>query len=216
MRKLLLLAMVCVGLFSLIAGSAWADTLNLTALPSGAAGGYYVGFTSGNVNGVSNPISGFVCNDFTTNTYIPTSYQVNVSSLYDLTYAKFRTGDGIEANYQRAAVLVNDMILNPTNIPIDQYAIWYIFDPTDTKLTSNSFFTSNQTAIVAASAVAVPTDFDFSTFRVFTAIPNTSNQEFLAFFQPGTDIPGVPIPGSSLLLAPGLAGLVALRRRIKK
>ena len=185
---------------ALLAGNAAAGTVtvNFTTLPGNTAGGYYVGNTGATVNGVPTSL---MCDDFTTETYVPSGpFQYNVATLGNLSTAKF-TG---LANYEAAAVLLWDFETSGGSDPGGyNFALWSIFDPTAGSYGDSAALLAGARSTVAAGGIPQA----YSALLIYTAIPVGSNQEFLALDTPG----GVPEPGSMLLMGGGLLVLGASR-----
>ena len=186
--------------FLLAASFAAADTLNLTNLPGFIYSGYYVGPATGNLNGGLSFT--LVCNDFVDTTYIPSSFEVNVSAIPSLTYAMYAQPGpptaGQLANYEMAAMLLWQMN-QPGNQNSDaigglNFAIWNIFNPSvPDPGTSASWVTWAQGQN--------PANWDFSNVGIYTDVNTVDphNQEFLG----GAAAP-VPEPVPTVLVGMGL------------
>ncbi|MBA4419157.1 MAG: hypothetical protein C0392_14810 [Syntrophus sp. (in: bacteria)] len=197
-----------IGFSSAFAGYTSDLTLQGVNTMVGTYGGYYVGPIQGNITGSAQ--TGFICNDYITPTSVPNNFQVYVGTLspVDLSHAKFATNPSYTPEqlfkYQEAAWLLGQMkpfvaAHDTTNVGLIQFAIWSIFNPSTPDKGQGSWLT-------AASQIN-PNNLDFSSVRIYSAT-NTANQEFMS----GSASP-VPLPPSVLLLAPGLLGLVVLRKR---
>jgi hypothetical protein len=192
MRKIVLTLVAVTSLWVVSVGAGLADTLNLQNLPPTTFGGYYVGPVSGNVNGGSQ--LGFVCDDFSTTTYVPSSFAVHVSTLADLTQTKFGGQTGALFKYQEVAWLLDQMSSNPSQVGPIQFAVWSIFTP------STPAKPGAQDWLNAAASIN-PVDWDFSSVRIYTAT-TTHNQEFIT-----GQTTSVSEPAAILLLCSGLIGL---------
>jgi len=223
-QKVLALGL-CVGLLLMYAVAAKADSIYVgTSYPftynSPSHGNIVVGPVGGSsltINNIASPISGGItCLDFNTSTGLNTSFNVSVGTLSSSSVSstvKFINDpnkvEGALLKYQQAAWLNGQMathITSQSDVTAISFAIWSLFssgaasqDPYSQNGQTNSWLTS-------ARAI-IPQNYDFSSVKIYTAT-NSINQEFMS----GKASP-VPIPGALFLFAPGLAGLVALRRR---
>jgi hypothetical protein len=211
--KVLLAAAIAVALCFTGSSAALADTILNVGVPdwSNSYGGEYVGFIPGTVTGgnaISSSITSIVCDDIATNTYVPASFSVNVTTLAgpstDLSGTKFGSQPNAYFKYEEAGWLIAQMPgQSLTTQGQLQFAIWQLFNPGATP-------NQGQSTWLAQAAQVDYSQWNFSTMQIFTPT-NTVNQEFIG----GSPSP-VPLPGTVLLLAPGLLGMVGLRRRFRK
>jgi len=195
-RKSLFLA---AALLVLVAVPSFAETLNLTTLPTTTAGGYYVGAIGGNINGGTK--ANYYCIDFATTTYIPSSFAVLVSTLSDISGTKFAGQQDALKKYQQVGWLMYEMQINPSKIPALQFAMWSVFNPSTPTYQDSAYW-------LDASAKINPASYDFSNMRIYTPT-GSKNQEFLGG---SVSLAAVPEPAEWLLLFLGL-GLISWRLR---
>ncbi|MCX5811634.1 MAG: PEP-CTERM sorting domain-containing protein [Proteobacteria bacterium] len=201
MKKTFLILVIVGFIWALGVGTGLADTINLQTLPSSTYNGYYVGGVGGNING--GHTMSFYCNDFSTTTYVPSSFAVAVSTLSDLSQTKFGGTPNALSRYQQAGWLISQMELNPSQVGPIQYALWSVFNSSTPSPPGAANWLS------AASSIN-PAQFDFSSVRVYTAT-NTVNQEFIS-----GGAHALPEPSIILLLSLGLGCLVLVKRRLQK
>ncbi|MGD0489541.1 MAG: hypothetical protein ABSB94_20420 [Syntrophorhabdales bacterium] len=194
-----------------------ADTLAISGINSlvygqTQYGGEYVGPIGASLNG--NAINGGInCVDISTSTDVPTSYPVTVSTLspLNLNNAKFAGPPSALFEYQEAAWLFGQMPSNQSEVGAISFAIWSIFS--QNAYQSHGLTTGQQADVVSwlakAQAINVA-NYNFSSVQIYTAIPASSNQEFMS----GAATP-VPLPSALLLLGPGFLGLVGIRRKYR-
>ncbi|MCX5823462.1 MAG: hypothetical protein NTY86_08150 [Deltaproteobacteria bacterium] len=164
MRKYIVLALI---LAVFTASQVFAETLNLQTLPVTTGGGYYVGAVGGNINGGTT--ANYYCDDFSTTTYVPSSFSVLISSLSNIGGAKFASQADALKKYQQVGWLMNQMEINPANIAAIQFAMWSVFTPSTPTFADSA-------AWLAASANINASSYDFSGMRIYT---NPNNQEFI-------------------------------------
>ena len=210
MKKYIVLALI---LAVFTASQVCAETLNLTALPTQQAGGYYVGAVPGNINGGTS--ANYYCDDFLTHTSVPNSFTVLVSSLSNISGTKFyNVSDpaGSLKKYEQVGWLMYEMNITPPNTPAIaaiQFAMWDVFTPTAPIYgTQNGTTFADSAYWLDASAKINPNSYDFSQMRIYTAQPASSNQEFI-----GGKVSAVPEPSTWLLICLGFVVLMVCRKR---
>ncbi|MCX8022963.1 MAG: hypothetical protein N2745_09345 [Syntrophorhabdaceae bacterium] len=178
------------------------NILNLRTLPNTTYYGYYVGAIGGNIDG--GYAMKFYCNDFSTTTYIPSSFAVAISTLSDLSQTKFGGSPDALLKYQQAGWLISQMESNPSQVGPIQFAIWNLF--------SNDVPTVPGAQDWLASARSINTSsFNFSEIRVYTPT-NTRNQEFI-----GGTVHSLDEPSVLILIIAGLLGTTLfIKVRCKK
>ena len=158
------------------APSASADSASmvLTGAGTNPVDGIYVGPYYATVNGVANtPI---ICDDFKDDSYIGESYTANISP-ETAPSGTFFSG---QHNYDAVSALAEQLFAtnNNTTAAKLQYAIWYIFDPTDV---TNWLTTTSPDPTLLAAAIglangaeaATYTPGQFSDIKIYT--PNLSD-----------------------------------------
>ncbi len=187
-----------------------AGTLNMTGLPGFTYNGVYVGQAVGNLNG-GTPFT-LVCNDYLDTTYIPSSFNVNVSTIPTLAYAMYATHptptNAQVETYEWAAILLWQMG-QPGNqtaggIGSLNYAIWNLFNPAVPDPGSSSTWVT----WVQGQNLA---EWDYSGVSIYTP-SDSHNQEFMS----GSANPA-PEPANMSLIGFGLLGMgIVGRRRLQR
>jgi len=185
------------------------DTIYLQHLPSSTYGGYYVGAVSGNLNGGTT--TNFYCDDFSTTTYVPSSFAVAVTTgLSNLTQTKFGSTSDSLFKYQEMAWLVSQMESHPSEVGAIQFAAWSIFTPSAmNNLTADQKIAAGNWVTAAGNINAA--EWDFSSVKIYTAT-NTVNQEFIS----GGAHHQVPEASSFLLLGLSIIGIVVYKEKFDK
>jgi len=190
-----------------------AAVITFDTLPGVIENDTYNGFVGATVDGV---FYNLVCNDYDHTTDAPSGpWEYNVSTLPALTFARFGNDAAAVALYQQAALLLAgdgntlaglENVTSADDITAYQYALWNLFG-------AGVDDVNNASALLLASSndLSNGTDYSstFASLRVYTPTESASdNQEFLGLGSSST-ASEVPEPGSSVLLATGLAVLAA-------
>ena len=203
MGKVFIMLVITGSLWALGANNSYAETLNLLSLPPTTFNGYYVGPVTGNING--GYAMSFYCNDFTTTTYVPNSFAVAVSTLSDLSQTKIGGTTDATFRYQEVSWLISQMESNPAQVGAIQFAAWSIF-------TSSTPVVPEAAQWVTAANSIDPTQFDFSSVRIYTAT-DTKNQEFMGG---GAKPVGAPEPNMLYFLVFSFIVIIAYMRLQQK
>ncbi|MGH9440014.1 MAG: PEP-CTERM sorting domain-containing protein [Terriglobia bacterium] len=179
--------------------SAGTITVKLTGVNGATQGGVYVDPYYGTINNVPGIL---VCDDFSHETHIGESWQVNVSTFDDLISARFQQGTQAQTlqDYEEAAYLYEQLLDNPSQYGDISFALWSIFTPG--AKTSSGFTANSQDWLTQAQDQSFYAG-EFSNFRILTpADPGPgSPQEFLTV---------TPEPASVVLLFSGLFAIAFL------
>lgn len=151
------------------------------------------------------------------------AYVMNMASLTSLNVGNLfyggvnGGGSGAVQYYMAAALLFLDARTYSSNAPYDNWAIWYMFDPSGA--TGSSYWGSlsdgDKSAIegdaaTAISAAAGDAPAQFSHVLIYTPVDGTG-QEFF-----GYNTPSIPEPASLALFGSGVLALAgALRHKMK-
>lgn len=176
--------------------------LTLTALPMYSYDGTYVGLSTAQLpDGSHLPL---VCNDYSSKSYVGSTFEVTISSLDNLGAVRF----GADPNlYERGALLLSRLPgAGPAGVTAYQFAIWNLFDSG-----VNISGVPGAQAALNWSATAVNAPWNYSDIRIYTpTAPYASNQEFMS--GTATPLTGTPEPASLVLLGSALIAVAALRR----
>jgi hypothetical protein len=189
--------------------------VNVTSLPPYQVGGAYVGLLTANGGGQTFQA---VCNDYSSTTYVPTSIQMEATTLSDLLHVRFASLPDALVTYQRAALLLthlNESKNSSSETGAYQWAIWKLFQPNIT-INSPTLLASVE-AKLSQSSAEVLQPHDYSQIKVYTPGRvgvdgrnhdsrggiNSANQEFLS----GSASPVTATPEPASL---GLVGVVLL------
>lgn len=212
------LQLCALALLACSAISARADLVDIeiSGMPSYQYNGYYVGPAKATDNGAG-PID-LWCDDFLHTTYVPTTYYANVNTLPSTTTRFYNASSPSTSNqeYKEIAWLIGQYYGmssgQRTNQSVGdlQFAIWLVFNPTETALQ-----TSGANMWLAKAQTADLGGYNTSTVRIFTPVncsgtncaPN--NQEFV-------NAP-VPEPTAIVLFGTGaVVAMLAVKRRRRR
>jgi hypothetical protein len=221
-RRLLLiiLAVLAVATFAL------ADTATVTIVNvgPGSVGGPNVG---GNVyvypyymsvNG-SSTLTPMICDDYAHEVYLGESWTATVSSFTNLSSAEYFNLPGSTKLYEEAAYLYAQIGTSPTNAVLDNYAIWYLFNPSNSDLLTGleeaGLTVTEIKNLIANAGIAIaslPASY-WNQFAIYTPVGNpgsdTYPQEMIGF----VTVTNVSEPGIAALLGFGLIPLWVMRKK---
>lgn len=198
-----------------------------TAANADSVNMYFTGSTGGSTDGVPTYPYGFQVNGQNANLLCDT-FNVEISggqqwnaNILQLSNINLVNVAGLEFGglnnalnlYLAAGYLFEQQIASPNNGLLN-WAIWYLFDPTDVSnsLSGNpgDLSTVEGYASAALGMNLTPGSAGFANIFIYTAIPPGSAQEFFGWDSP------TPEPGSMALFGTGVIGVaVVMRRRMK-
>ena len=195
--KTTILFLIAVVATAILPNIASADSITLTTFPTATYNGYYVGPVGGTFDGA--PVE-IICDTFNKESYVPSSFDVNVETIGNLTGAYFASQP---TAYKEMAILNYEMSLpqNIADVGTIQYAIWNLFDqaagtPGDTQNWLDWAGSQSLNSWTYSGDVFTPSD--------------TPNQEF-------TDLTASPTPEptSLVLFGTGFLFLAYFSRRLR-
>ena len=194
-----------------------AAVITFDTLPGVIENQTYNGFIGSTVDGV---YAALVCDDYDHTTNAPSGpWNFYVSTLPSLTFARFGNGSTAVALYEQAALLLagdgNTLaglanVTSADDITAYQYALWQLFGAGVGNVNNSSAL-----LLAAANDLSNGTNYSsvFASLRVYTPTESAGeNQEFLGLSSDPV-ASEVPEPGSILLLATGLALMIAVSRK---
>ena len=209
-KALVTLAVIACFWWAFGAASANADSMlvlmgNVSSNPTD--NGYYVGAYPISVDGTPTRL---VCDDATKDIGGGATWNAQVNTFATLSQTKFFSGpfgDGIidpATAYKEVFWLTSQMQSNSSEVGPIHFAIWSIMDP---DVNVNSYADAAAINRWLSLAGDMGPSVNTSSYLIYTPDPACSSQEFIG---------SVPVPPSILLFAPGLLGIVGLRRRAAK
>jgi hypothetical protein len=208
-----LLSLVCFALPS----AAKADSVKLVGAGPTQSNGVYVVPYQLQVSDINGGATiNVICDDYGDEVSINETWTGQIESYSNLSGAKFYDGGlGVE-NYDKAAYIYYQYLINqtPFNAIADNFAIWSLFNSGVPTPTDGSEATAEANILAQANTWYTgggASSFDFSQFEVITAVgtgsTGTDPQEYIY------DPTPTPEPGSLALFGSGLLGLATLLRR---
>jgi len=225
MKKLFGLALVFGLLLAVMPASAGTVNLYFNGAEGGSLGGvntYPYGFK---INGSGDyPL---ICDTFNReispgnswDAYVLNMASLNSTNVANLFFGSVNGGGaGAVTYYMASALLFEDARTNSANAPVDNWAIWYMLDPSDVTASSGwtGLSSADQTAIKnaaanAETAAASDSPSQFSDVEIYTPVDGTG-QEFFGWDTPEP----TPEPSTLALFGSGILGIAGVMRRKMK
>jgi len=198
-------------LILLLTTFALADNIfTLTGTGGQSIGGYGIYPYYGNIN--NGPTLTVMCDDFTTEVGVPSSWNANLTALStgDLSNTKFGSLPGALRDYEMAFWLFNQTSTPNGSADLTglQLAVWYLFDANDPTLIaliqSNGYENDMNQWLTLASINAYTNLADYKSDIIISPNPGNSGQEQLE---------ETPEPNTLMLLGSGILGLSTFLRK---
>jgi hypothetical protein len=212
-KKKIVVTACLLGLGCFIPSAAKADTVTFIGAGPNQANGVYVTPYQLQVSSINGGATiNVICDDYTDevkNGEAP--WTASIETVANITGALFAGQANAQQNYEEAAFLYNNYLLNPTaaNAIADNFAIWDLFDPS----VGANAVTGEQAALTSASGwyAGGATGINFSQFLIITPTnwSNDANQPQEYIYDPTP----TPEPGTLAMFGSGLLGLAGILRR---
>ena len=211
-KNKILITACLVGLGCFIPSAAKADTVTFIGAGPNSANGVYTTPYQLQVSSINGGATiNVVCDDYTDEVHGGEApWTASLETVANISGALFAGQTNAQMEYEEAAYLYNDFLMNPTaaNSAADNFAIWDLFD----SAVGTNAVAGEQTALNNANIwyTAGASGLNFSQFIIITPT-NWSNdpnrpQEYI-YYQP------TPEPGTLMMFGSGLIGLGGLLRR---
>ena len=211
-----------------LAGHGKASQITFNTLPVTVGNGTYNGFVGASIDG---SLRNIICDDYFPATYVPSGpWDYNVSTLPNLTYARFGSDDLARMKYAEAAVLLAGdgstlagiaHVTDPAAITEYQYALWALFSsgvPGVDGASLSLLNTAQNDVLHPSAAIAWSIERAAENLSIYTPSASAaSNQEFLgisvANTVTGSGTTPTPEPATTFLAGIGLVLLSFLTRK---